>query len=40
VARSAARFLGWLDQYLGPRVGMLLAGGVPAIATTLVVSCA
>jgi len=28
--------LGLVDQHLGPRTGMLLAGAVPAIATALI----
>jgi len=28
--------IGWLDQHLGPRAGMLISGLVPAVATVLV----
>jgi len=28
--------IGWIDQHLGPRTGMLVAGLVPAVATALV----
>jgi MFS family permease len=28
--------VGWLDEHLGPRAGMLISGLVPAIATALV----
>ncbi|HYU67555.1 MAG TPA: hypothetical protein VEK09_12430, partial [Jatrophihabitantaceae bacterium] len=28
--------LGWFDENLGPRTGMLLSGAIPAVATVLV----
>jgi hypothetical protein len=28
--------LGTIDQHLGPRIGMLLAGAIPAVATILI----